>query len=152
MRKVGPGLPQGGTYAAHPVSIAAAAKTLEILQHTDALERVAAYGTRLQKGIGAILERKGIPHSFVGHPSMGGIVLDSKPPRSVREWRLSDYKFYNAMAARLNDLGILCEPDSWEPWFISAAHDDACLTETLEKFAVAVDQTLAERERAPRSA
>jgi glutamate-1-semialdehyde 2,1-aminomutase len=152
MRKLGPGVPQGGTYAAHPVSIAAAAKTLEILQHTDALERVAAFGTRLQKGIGAILERKGIPHAFVGHPSMGGIVLDSKPPRSVREWRLSDYKFYNAMAARLNDLGILCEPDSWEPWFISAAHDDACLAETLEKFAIAVDDTLAERERAPRSA
>ena len=89
---------------------------------------------------------------FLGHPSMGGIVLSSKPPRNVREWRLTDYPFYNSMAARLNDLGILCEPDSWEPWFISAAHDDACLAETLEKFEVAVDQTLEERERAARSA
>ena len=152
MRRLGPEVPQGGTYAAHPVSIAAAAKTLEILAGTDALERVAAYGKRMQQGIGAILERREIPHSFVGHPSMGGIVLDSRPPRSVREWKRSDYPFYNSMAARLNDHGILCEPDSWEPWFISAAHDDACLAETLEKFELAVDQTVAERERIPSSA
>jgi glutamate-1-semialdehyde 2,1-aminomutase len=152
MRRLGPGLPQGGTYAAHPVSIHAAAKTLEIIQETDALERVAAYGRRLQQGIGEILTRREIPHSFLGHPSMGGIVLSSKPPRNVREWRLTDYPFYNSMAARLNDLGILCEPDSWEPWFISAAHDDACLAETFEKVEIAVDQTIAERERAARSA
>jgi glutamate-1-semialdehyde 2,1-aminomutase len=152
MRRLGPGLPQGGTYAAHPVSIAAAAKTLEIIQHSDALERVAAYGRRLQQGIGAILTRREIPHCFLGHPSMGGIVLSSKPPRNVREWSLTDYPFYNSMAARLNDLGILCEPDSWEPWFISAAHDDACLAETFEKVEIAVDQTIEERERAARSA
>jgi glutamate-1-semialdehyde 2,1-aminomutase len=152
MRRLGPGLPQGGTYAAHPVSIAAAAKTLEIIQQSDVLERVAAYGRRLQQGIGAILARREIPHSFLGHPSMGGIVLSSKPPRNVREWRLTDYPFYNSMAARLNDLGILCEPDSWEPWFVSAAHDDACLTQTFAKVEIAVDQTIAERERAARSA
>jgi len=152
MGRLGPGVPQGGTYAAHPVSIAAAAKTLEILERTDALEQIAAYGKRMQQGIGAILERRNIPHAFVGHPSMGGIVFDSNPPRSVREWRLSDYPFYNAMAARLNELGILCEPDSWEPWFISSAHDEACLAETLEKFERAVDETLAERERVARSA
>jgi glutamate-1-semialdehyde 2,1-aminomutase len=152
MRRLGPGLPQGGTYAAHPVSIAAAAKTLEIIQQSDALERVAAYGRRLQQGIGAILTRREIPHSFLGHPSMGGIVLSSKPPRNVREWRLTDYPFYNSMAARLNDLGILCEPDSWEPWFVSAAHDDACLAETFAKVEIAVDQTIAERESAARSA
>ena len=152
MRRLGPGLPQGGTYAAHPVSIAAAAKTLEIIQHTDALERVADYGSRLQQGIGAILDRREIPHAFLGHPSMGGIVLSSKPPRNVREWRLTDYPFYNSMAARLNDLGILCEPDSWEPWFISAAHDEGCLAETLGKLEIAVDETISERERAARSA
>ena len=152
MGRLGPKVPQGGTYAAHPVSLAAAAKTLEILERSDALERIAAYGERMQQGIGAILERRGIPCSFVGHPSMGGIVLDTKPPRSVREWRRSDYAFYNAMAIRLNDLGILCEPDSWEPWFVSAAHDDACLAETFEKFERAVDETLADLERVARGA
>src|SRR6201984_2034423 len=38
MRKLGRGVAHGGTYTAHPVSLAAAEKTLEILAETDALE------------------------------------------------------------------------------------------------------------------
>ena len=34
--------------------------------------------------------------------------------------------------------GILCEPDSREPWFVSASHDEACLSETLDKFRTAL--------------
>ncbi len=152
MRRFGPQVPQGGTYAAHPVSLAAAARTLQIVEETDALERIAAYGRRLQQGIGAILERRDIPCSFVGHPSMGGIFLSAEAPQSARDWVRSDQAFYEAMAARLNDLGILCEPDAWEPWFVSAAHDDACLAETLEKLELAVDATLEETEQRARSA
>ena len=147
MRRLGPEVPQGGTYAAHPVSLAAAVKTLQIIEETDALERIEAYGRRLQQGIAAIMKERGIPCSFVGHPSMGGIVFSSKTPASVRDWAESDYDFYNAMALNLIDLGILCEPDSCEPWFVSAVHDDACLTETLAKVEIAVDMTLASRER-----
>ena len=39
MRKIGKGVAHGGTYTAHPVSLAAAEKTLEILDETDALEQ-----------------------------------------------------------------------------------------------------------------
>ena len=38
----------------------------------------------------------------------------------------------------------MCEPDSREPWFISSAHDAACLAETLDVFGEAVDITLEE--------
>ena len=40
----------GGTYTAHSVSLAAADKTLEILDETDALKKIASYGLRLQEG------------------------------------------------------------------------------------------------------
>ncbi len=50
MRKIGKGVAHGGTYTAHSVSLAAAEKTLEILDETDALERIADYGTRLHDG------------------------------------------------------------------------------------------------------
>ena len=75
MRKLGEGVAHGGTYTAHPVSLAAAEKTLEILDETDALERIADYGTRLRNGMSAILKARGIAHSFVGHPSMSGSVF-----------------------------------------------------------------------------
>jgi glutamate-1-semialdehyde 2,1-aminomutase len=142
MRKIGRGVAHGGTYTAHPVSLAAAEKTLEILDETDALERIAQYGTRLRGGMNAILKARGIAHSFVGHPSMSGLYFAHEPPRTYRDWKGSDYTFYDAAAKVLHDECILCEPDSREPWFVSAAHDDSCLRDTLAAFEVAMDTTL----------
>jgi glutamate-1-semialdehyde 2,1-aminomutase len=142
MRKLGKGVAHGGTYTAHPVSLAAAEKTLEILDETDALERIAAYGTRLRSGKSAILKSRGIAHSFVGHPSMTGLYFAQNPPRTYRDWKGSDYTFYDAVAKVLHEELVLCEPDSREPWFVSAAHDDSCLKDTLRGFEVAIDQTL----------
>jgi glutamate-1-semialdehyde 2,1-aminomutase len=142
MRKIGRGVAHGGTYTAHPVSLAAAEKTLQILDETDALERIAQYGTRLRSGMRAILQVRGIAHSFVGHPSMSGLYFAHEPPRTYRDWKGSDYTFYDAAARVLHDERILCEPDSREPWFISAAHDDSCLRDTLAAFEVAIETTL----------
>jgi len=142
MRRVGDGVAHGGTYTAHSVSMAAAETTLQILDETSALDDIAAYGTALQSGISAILRARGIAHSFVGHPSMGGLFFAETPPQNYRDWKKSDYTFYDTMAQFLHDLGVLCEPDSREPWFVSAAHDETCLTATLKAFETAVDRTL----------
>ena len=142
MRKIGRGVAHGGTYTAHSVSLAAAERTLQILDETDALERIADYGTRLRSGMSSILKARGIAHSFVGHPSMSGLYFAHDPPRNYRDWKSSDYSFYDAAARVLHDEHILCEPDSREPWFVSAAHDESCLSETLAAFEVAIDTTL----------
>ncbi|MEZ5445449.1 MAG: aminotransferase class III-fold pyridoxal phosphate-dependent enzyme [Gammaproteobacteria bacterium] len=142
MRKLGHGVVHGGTYTAHSVSLAAAERTLQILDETPALETIAAYGRALQAGIGRILARRGIAHSFVGHPSMGGLFFSETPPTNYRHWVNTDYTFYDTMAPTLHDLGILCEPDSREPWFVCEAHDETCLAQTLERFEKAVDVTL----------
>jgi len=147
MRRLGRGVAHGGTYTAHSVSLAAAECCLRILDETDALQRIADYGERLMKGMSEILAARGIAHSFVGHPSMLGLYFSAKPPRNYRDWKGSDYAFYDAMARVLHDEGVLCEPDSREPWFVSAAHDDTCLADTLRGFTVAIDATL--RSRAP---
>jgi glutamate-1-semialdehyde 2,1-aminomutase len=142
MRKLGKGVAHGGTYTAHPVALAAAAKTLEILAETDALATLATYGTRLRSGMSQILKARGIAHSFVGHPSMSGLYFAHDPPRTYRDWKGSDYTFYDAAARVLHDECILCEPDSREPWFVSAAHDESCLRDTLRAFEIAIDRTL----------
>ena len=142
MRKIGRGVAHGGTYTAHPVSLAAADETLRILDETDALQRIAQYGTRLRQGMSSILKARGIAHSFVGHPSMSGLYFAHEPPRTYRDWKGSDYTFYDAAARVLHEERILCEPDSREPWFVSAAHDESCLKDTLAAFEVAIDTTL----------
>jgi len=151
MRKIGRGVAHGGTYTAHSVSLAAAERTLQILDETDALERIVGYGTALRQGMTAILKARGIAHSFVGHPSMSGLYFAHEPPRNYRDWKGSDYTFYDAAAKVLHDERVLCEPDSREPWFVCAAHDDACLKQTLAAFEVAIGKTLStlgERHRA----
>jgi glutamate-1-semialdehyde 2,1-aminomutase len=90
-----------------------------------------------------ILDRRQIPHSFVGHPSMGGLFFHEEAPGTYRDWLESDYSFYDAMAPELHELGVLCEPDSREPWFVCEAHaKDDSLKLTLDAFALAVDITL----------
>jgi glutamate-1-semialdehyde 2,1-aminomutase len=142
MRHIGDGVVHGGTFTAHSVSLAAAAKTLQILDETSALADIEDYGLKLQSGLSEILDRRGIPHSFAGHPSMMGLFFAAQAPRDYREWKHSDYAFYDALAPELHELGILIEPDSREPWFLCESHDMECLTETLDKFERAVDITL----------
>lgn len=142
MRMFGNGVVHGGTYTAHSVSLAAANKTLEILDETPALANIAAYGTRLREGLIKILSRRGIPHCFVGHPAMSGMFFSVTPPSNYRDWVKTDYTFYDTLAPNLHDLGILVEPDSREPWFMCEAHDDACFNQTIAKFEQAVDMTI----------
>jgi len=143
MRKIGDGVIHGGTYTCHSVALAAAEKTLEILDETDALETIAGYGSALRQGMGEILGNRGIPHSFVGHPSMSGLFFSETPPDNYRDWLNSDYAFYDTMAPQLHELGVLCEPDSREPWFICEAHaKDDSLAQTLSAFEMAVETTL----------
>jgi glutamate-1-semialdehyde 2,1-aminomutase len=66
-----------------------------------------------------------------------------RPAKSKRLLQPAD-TFYDTTAGILIDMGVMCEPDSREPWFISAAQDEACLKETLTKFEQAVDLTLDE--------
>lgn len=138
------GAAHGGTYTAHAVSLAAAEECLRILDETPALETIAAYGEALKAGISAILDRRGVAHSYAGHPSMFGLFFAERAPDNYRDWKTSDYSFYDRMARYLHDLGVICEPDSREPWFICEAHgtDDACLAETLTAVETAVDLTL----------
>lgn len=142
MSWIGDDVVHGGTFTGHSVALAAAVKTLEILDETDALETIADYGRSLQAGLSKILTRRSIPHSFTGHPALMGLFFDSEAPRDYRAWVDSDYEFYDTLAPELHELGILVEPDSREPWFICESHSVGCLEETLDKFEKAVDITI----------
>lgn len=144
MMQVADGVTHGGTYTCHSVSLAAAAKTLEILDETPALETIARYGDAMNAGMSKILSARNIPHCFTGHGSMSGLFFNETAPTNYRDWLDSDYTFYDTMAPKLHDRGILCEPDSREPWFVCEAHDQKCLEDTLRGFEQAIDETLEE--------
>ena len=137
------GASHGGTFTAHSVSLAAAGECLRILDETPALETLAGHGAALKTGISAILNARGIAHSYAGHDSMFGLFFADYAPDNYRAWKTSDYSFYDQMAYYLHDLGVIVEPDSREPWFMCEAHglDASCLASTLKAVEQAVDLT-----------
>jgi glutamate-1-semialdehyde 2,1-aminomutase len=141
MRRIGNAVVHGGTFTAHAVSLAAAHKTLEILDETDALETIRQHGEALQSGLSRILKARSIEHCFTGHPSMQGLIFAPKPPSNYRQWVNSDYDFYDSLAPELHEQGVLVEPDSREPWFMCESHKD-CLEDTLQRFEHALDKTI----------
>ncbi len=142
MRRIGDGVVHGGTFTAHSVSLAAAAKTLEILDETSALADIETSGRRLQAGLSEILDARDIAHSFTGPPSLMGLFFAETPPANYREWVHSDYAFYDTLAPELHNQGVLVEPDSREPWFLCESHNMECISQTLDNFERAVDITL----------
>jgi len=144
MMQVSDGVSHGGTYTCHSVPLAAANRCLQILEETPALDTIAKYGDDLRAGMSKVLKERGIPHCFTGHGSMSGLFFSQEAPTNYRDWLNSDYTFYDTMAPKLHDLGVLCEPDSREPWFICEAHDKSCLQHTVAAFENAVDETLDE--------
>ncbi len=151
MMQVANGVSHGGTYTCHSVPLAAANRCLQILDETPALATIEKYGNDLRAGMSKVLKRRNIPHCFTGHGSMSGLFFSESAPTNYRDWLNSDYTFYDTMAPRLHDLGVLCEPDSREPWFISEAHDKSCLDHTVAAFERAVDETLDELNDTPKA-
>jgi glutamate-1-semialdehyde aminotransferase len=96
----------------------------------------------MREGMSQILSRRCVPHAFVGPPSMSGLRFGESPPSSGWDPNTVDDAFCADLVPRLHGSGILCEPGFCGPWFVSAAHDELCLAETLAKFEHAIDAGL----------
>ena len=112
----------GGTYAGNRVAAAGAVRTLELLRDTPALETVSALGERIQAELRGIIEARGLPFVFTGHPTMFGIMFTDRVPFEYRDWAKSDHDLYDAVAVGMQTRGVMPEPDSREPWFLCEAH------------------------------
>ena len=138
----------GGTYAGNRVAAAAGVRTLEILRDTPALETIAALGERIQAELRRIIEARGLPFVFTGHPSMFGIMFTEHVPYEYRDWAKSDHELYDAVAVGMQAHGVMPEPDSREPWFLCEAHATGDHVERiLAAFESSLDAALEERVR-----
>ena len=112
----------GGTYAGNRVAASATVATLKILRDTDALASIHQVGRSVQAGLAEVINERGLPYVFTGHPSMFGIMFTDKAPTEYRDWASSDHDLYDAVAVGMHARGAMPEPDSREPWFFCEAH------------------------------
>ena len=124
---------QAGTYAAHPLAIAAGLAMLDAIDADAELYNVLeARGSRLQHSLVDLAAGAGIPVSVQRVASMWTMFFSASP---IRSWddaanvnRERYARFFRAMLAR----NILLPPSPFEAAFISRAHDAAVIDETLE--------------------
>ena len=156
MDVIGKGVSHGGTYCGNVVGVAAADATLEILEDGEVLRHINAQGCKLQDGIHALLTEAGVPHHIKGPGAMFGIPLMAEEPWEFRDMRRHNAALYEALSAELLARGVMPDPDAREPWFLSAAHDDAAVEETIAIFGEALEAVkntgLIEAEPAPDAA
>jgi glutamate-1-semialdehyde 2,1-aminomutase len=134
MEIIGNGVAHAGTYTGNGVGVAAAEKVLEILSDGKVLASIAERGKQIQKGISDILEQVGRPFVMTGHPSMFSYMFLDHQPKGYRDWASSDRHLYDSIAVELIERGVMPDPDSREPWFLSHAHSDQDVSDTLNAF------------------
>ena len=123
---------QAGTLSGNPLAMAAGIATLTAL--TPALhERISLRTTRLVRGLREIAARRGggVPLTADSAGSMWGFFFRAEPVRSFADAKLSNTDRFRRFFHEALDRGVYLAPSPFEAAFVSAAHGDAEIDETL---------------------
>jgi glutamate-1-semialdehyde 2,1-aminomutase len=134
MQLVAPAGPvyQAGTYAAHPLAIAAGLATIDVIDRTpDMYDRLERRGFVLQEGLAAAAREHGIPAQVQRVGSMWTIFFSPRPVRSWDDAAVVDREMYARFFRGMLARGILLPPSPFESAFLSLAHDDTAIQETV---------------------
>ncbi len=127
---------QAGTLSGHPLAMAAGATTLRLLtpDRYDALE---AAGSRLEAGLRAAAAKAGTPVGITRVGSLLTVFLRDGAPANAEEAFEADRDAYGRFFGAMLDAGVLLAPSQFEAWFVSLAHAEAEIDETLAAAATA---------------
>jgi glutamate-1-semialdehyde 2,1-aminomutase/spore coat polysaccharide biosynthesis protein SpsF len=121
------------TFGGEVASMAAAMAVLDILEHTDALQRIEAQGRRIQDGFNALAQEAGLYPRFecVGRPQWSLMKFRNAEGQDS----LLERSLFQQEAIKRGILHLVTHN-------MTAAHDDAAVDQTLTAYA-AVFKTLA---------
>ncbi len=122
---------QAGTLSGNPVAVAAGLATLRIIERPGFYENLGSATARLAQGLEAEARAAGVEFCADSIGGMFGFYFCANRPLRVADVAASDIerfkRFFHLMLAR----GIYLAPSAYEAGFVSAAHDAACIDETL---------------------
>lgn len=124
---------QAGTLSGNPVAMASGLATLELISQPGFLEPVSARTSRLVEGLEVRAQAAGIPLTSNHVGSMWGIFFSDEEKiinyQQVMQCDTERFaKFFHGMLAE----GVYLAPASYEAGFMSAAHTDQDITDTLD--------------------
>ena len=122
---------QAGTLSGNPVAVAAGLTTLNLIQQTGFHERLAATTKSLTDGLSAIAREAGVAFSAQAVGGMFGIYFSAEVPNSFDDVMQSDRDAFNRFFHAMLDDGIYLAPSAFEAGFVSAAHSEQDIEQTL---------------------
>ncbi|ACZ39243.1 aspartate aminotransferase family protein [Sphaerobacter thermophilus] len=143
----------GGTYTANLVALAAANVVLRIMRERreELWDRLNTYGARLCQGIGDACREAGLRNIVQGVGPIWHIFF-AKPGAPdldrIRNYRdalaYSSVEIFDRFHDQMLRRGVYFHPYHLERWFLSTAHDERDVQETLEAAAEAAEAVAAE--------
>jgi len=141
MERVAPAGPvyQAGTYAAHPLSIAAALATLDVLDATPGLwDQLEGAAARVAGGLSAAASAAGVELQLQRVASMWTPFFGARPVRSWDDAATVDAARYARFFRGMLERGVLLPPSQFECAFVSASHGAEEIALTLEAASTAL--------------
>ncbi len=122
---------QAGTLSGNPVAVAAGLETLRLVLAPGFFDALTARTRRLVDGLNAAGKRAGVAFSAASVGGMFGIFFRATPPASYAEVMQSDKEAFNRFFHAALTAGVYFAPSAFEAGFVSAAHGDAEIDETV---------------------
>lgn len=128
---------QAGTLSGNPLAMAAGIAALEMLDQ-NTYQRLEQLGSRLERGFREAARSTGVPVQFNRCGSMFCAYFTSEPVQNLNDAMRSDRgrfaKFFHAML----EAGVYIAPSQFEAGFISTAHTEEDIDQTIAAAAKAL--------------
>ena len=125
---------QAGTLSGNPLAMAAGLAQLRELDKPFGFARLEELGAHFEKGLRALLEEKGVPYRFHRTGSMFCLYFTDREIMNVSDVMKQDLEFFRKFFWGCLDKGIYLAPSPYETGFLSLAHTEADLDETVGVF------------------
>ncbi len=123
---------QAGTLSGNPVAVSAGLTTLKLIQAPGFYDHLTAQTAKLMLGLKQAAQKAGVTFSAQNVGGMFGVYFSGSTPTSYAEMMLTDKKAFNHFFHSMLDAGIYLGPSAFEAGFVSAAHSDADIAETIQ--------------------
>ncbi len=130
---------QAGTLSGNPLAVAAGLATLQQLD-LEAYERLGALTDHLVGGLNEIAAGK--PLQVASAPGLVTLFFRDRPVENFADAADTDLEAHARFCRAMLERGIYLPPAQFEAWFVSLAHDEATIDETLEATKHSLDEIL----------
>jgi glutamate-1-semialdehyde 2,1-aminomutase len=134
MQKLAPLGPvyQAGTLSGNPVATACGLATLREISRPGFFEQLGARTRALASGLASAAESAGVPFSADSEGGMFGFFFGSRLPQNYGEVMATDKERFNRFFHGMLRRGVYLAPALYEAGFVSAAHTDADIEQTVQ--------------------